>query len=56
LTDALDSLLKSSKLNAFLTDSEIFDCGEKKGFIGANIAIAKQDRLMKNYMEKIINN
>jgi UTP--glucose-1-phosphate uridylyltransferase len=56
LTDALDSLLKSSSLNAFLTDSEIFDCGEKKGFIGANIALAKQDSSMKKYMEKIINN
>lgn len=56
LTDALVSFLKSSKLNAFLTDSEIFDCGEKKGFIGANISLAKQDKFMKNYMEKIIKN
>lgn len=56
LTDALVSFLKSSKLNAFLTDSEIFDCGEKKGFIGANIALAKQDKFMKSYMEKIIKN
>ena len=32
LTDALDSLLKNFKLNAFLTNDDIFDCGEIKGF------------------------
>ena len=30
LTDALDNLLKNFKLNAFLTDDDIFDCGEIK--------------------------
>ena len=55
LTDALDSLLKNFKLNAFLTNDDIFDCGEVKGFIGANIAVASKDKNLKKYMENIIN-
>jgi UTP--glucose-1-phosphate uridylyltransferase len=55
LTDALDNLLKNTKLRAFLTDDDIFDCGEIKGFIGANVAIASKDRDLKRYMEDIIN-
>ena len=55
LTDALDNLLKNFKLNAFLTDDDIFDCGEIKGFIGANVAVASKDKDLKKYMEKIIN-
>lgn len=55
LTDALDNLLKNTKLRAFLTDDDIYDCGEIKGFIGANVAIASKDRDLKRYMEDIIN-
>ena len=55
LTDALDNLLKNTKLSAFLTDDDIFDCGEIKGFIGANVAVASKDKDLKKYMESIIN-
>ncbi len=31
-----------------------FDCGSKKGFIGANIAFAKKDSSMARYMKEIL--
>tara|TARA_B100002019_G_scaffold36598_1_gene30662 strand:+ start:5023 stop:5913 length:891 start_codon:yes stop_codon:yes gene_type:complete len=56
LTDALNELLKSSNLNldATLSNSEIFDCGSLKGFLGANIAAASKDKKMKNYLKNIL--
>ena len=57
LTDALDTFIKSNgKLEGLITCSKIFDCGSKKGFIGANIASALGDKEMKNYIIKILNN
>jgi UTP--glucose-1-phosphate uridylyltransferase len=43
LTDALDELLKRDGLNAFETDAEIFDCGNKQGFLSANLAVGMRD-------------
>ena len=46
LTDALDELLKLLKLdglNAFETDAGIFDCGNKQGFLSANLAVGMRD-------------
>ena len=54
LTDALDTLLVDKRLDAFLTDASIFDCGSSKGFIGANVALAIQDKEMLNYIKEII--
>lgn len=42
LTDALDMLLKEQPLEAFLSDAEVHDCGNKYGFVRANIAVAKR--------------
>ncbi len=39
LTDALDELLKMEGLNAFETDAGVFDCGNKRGFLSANLAV-----------------
>ena len=56
LTDALDKLVKNGKktIDAVLTNSEIFDCGSKKGFLGANIALASKDEVLKKYLKEII--
>lgn len=43
LTDALDEMLKIDKLNALETDAEIYDCGNKLGFLKANLAVAMRD-------------
>ena len=57
LTDALDSLVKNhpSALQAFLSNSDIFDCGSKKGFLGANLAMALKDKDMKQYIMEFFN-
>ncbi len=56
LTDAIKELLrkKNFKLEANLSNSRIFDCGSLKGFLGANIAVAAQDRKMKKYLKEIL--
>ncbi len=43
LTDALDELLKRDGLNAFETDAATFDCGNKQGFLSANLAVGMRD-------------
>ena len=43
LTDALDELLKLDGLNAFETDADIFDFGNKQGFLSANLAVGMRD-------------
>ncbi len=55
LTKALQDFIKDKgRLDGFITNSKIFDCGSKKGFIGANIASATQDKEMKKYILKIL--
>ena len=57
LTDALDELLKRDGLNAFETDADIFDCGNKQGFLSVNLAVGMRDpdtrRSIKALIEKI---
>ena len=56
LTDALDELLKFEGLNAFETDAGIFDCGNKQGFLSANLAVGMRDpgnrQVIKALIEK----
>ena len=56
LTDALDKLAYKGKnsINAVLSSSQVFDCGSKKGFLGANIAMASVDKDLKKYLKDII--
>ena len=54
LTDALDALLKIDDLNAFLTDASTFDCGNKQGFLGANLALGMRDEQTKKYLMELI--
>ena len=43
LTDALVKLLDTDGLNALETDAEIHDCGNKQGFLSANLAVGMRD-------------
>ena len=54
LTDALDELLKRDGLNAFETDAEIFDCGNKQGFLSANLAVGMRDPDTKQVIKALI--
>ena len=53
LTDALDSLLDTDGLNAFETDAEIHDCGNKQGFLSANLAVGMRDAETKKVIKKL---
>jgi UTP--glucose-1-phosphate uridylyltransferase len=54
LTDALDELLKLEGLNAFETDADIFDCGNKQGFLSANLAVGMRDPDTKQLIKALI--
>ena len=55
LTKALQDFIKDKgRLDGFVTNSKIFDCGSKKGFIGANIATAMRDKKLKKYILKFL--
>jgi len=54
LTDALDELLKFDGLNAFETDADIFDCGNKQGFLSANLAVGMRDPETKQVIKGLI--
>ena len=43
LTDALLKLQVKEGLNAILTDASIYDCGNKLGYLSANLAVGMQD-------------
>ena len=53
LTDALDSLLDTDGLNAFETDAEVHDCGNKQGFLSANLAVGMRDAETKTVIKKL---
>ena len=56
-SDALDELLKLDGLNAFETDAGIFDCGNKQGFLSANLAVGMRDpdtrRILKRLLKRV---
>ena len=54
LTDALDELLKSDGLNSFETDAGIHDCGNKQGFLSANLAVGMRDPETREEIKKLI--
>jgi UTP--glucose-1-phosphate uridylyltransferase len=53
LTDALDDILKTDGLNSFETDACIHDCGNKRGFISANLAMGMRDPIMREEIKKL---
>ena len=54
LTDALDALIKTGRLNAFETDAAIFDCGNQQGFLGANLAVGMRDAESRAYLASLL--
>ena len=53
LTDALDELLKTDGLNSFETDAGIHDCGNKQGFLSANLAVGMRDPETQEEISKL---
>ena len=53
LTDGLNKLLSFEGLNALKTDADIYDCGNKLGYLSANLAVGMRDL---NSRENIIKN
>ena len=43
LTDGLSKLLSLDGLNGLKTDADIYDCGNKLGFLSANLAVGMGD-------------
>ena len=54
LTDAIRSLIKDEEVLACLYRGEKFDCGSKKGFVHATIALALRDESISEDIKKII--
>ena len=53
LTDALDTLIETDGLHAFETDAATYDCGNKQGFLGANLAVGMRDKKIKDYLNHL---
>ncbi len=53
LTDALDELLKTDGLNSLETDADIHDCGNKQGFLSANLAVGMRDPETREEIKKL---
>ncbi len=56
LTDAIRKILIDEKIimEATFSNSEIYDCGSVKGFLGANIAMGKTNKEIKKYIKEIV--
>jgi len=55
LTDALNVLAEKGDLGAFKTDAATFDCGNKSGFLAANIAVGMRDEVTRAYVQSRFN-
>ena len=53
MTDALDELLKIDGLNSIETDAGIHDCGNKQGFLSANLAVGMRDPETREEIKKL---
>ena len=54
LTDAIKALLKEEDVYARTYEGEKYDCGSKKGFVHATIALALRDKSISKDVQKII--
>ena len=54
LTDAIKALLKEEDVYARTFEGEKYDCGSKKGFVHATIALALRDKSISKDVQKII--
>ena len=55
LTDALRKLLGFEGLNALKTDADVYDCGNKLGFLSANLAVGMRDPKSSAFIHKLFN-
>jgi UTP--glucose-1-phosphate uridylyltransferase len=55
LTDALSELLAKEGLNAVMTDADIFDCGNKLGYLTANLSMGMRDPKSRAEIHAFIN-
>ena len=54
MTDAIKSLLSEEKVYGELYEGQKFDCGSKKGYVHATIALALKDETLKEDIKNII--
>ena len=54
LTDAIKMMLESESVSACIYEGEKFDCGSKKGFVEATIAIALRDSEIRDDIKSFI--
>jgi UTP--glucose-1-phosphate uridylyltransferase len=54
LTDAIKMMLESESVSACIYEGEMFDCGSKKGFVEATIAIALRDPEIRDDIKSFI--
>ena len=55
LTDALSKLLGFEGLNALKTDIDVYDCGNKFGYLSANLAVVMRDPKSKVVINTLFN-
>ena len=55
LTDVLNKLLILEGLNALKTDADIYDCGNKLGYLSANLAIGMRDPKSRSAIHALFN-
>ena len=55
LTDAIENYVKDDKkVSAFLSEGQVFDCGDNAGYILANLEFAMKDPAMKTKIKNFI--
>ena len=50
----LDELLKRDRVNAFEIDAGILNCGNKQGFLSANLAVGMRDPMARQLIGALI--
>ena len=54
LTDAIRSLIPNETVHAFRFAGKRYDCGQKAGYVAANIACARRDKTFFKRIEKLL--
>ena len=55
LTDALSKPLNLEGLNGLKMDADVYDCGNKLGFLSANLAICMRNTKIKENINALFN-
>ena len=56
ITSAIDKFIDNTdiQIDAVLSYFRVYECGSKKGFLGANIAAAFKDKILNKYLKEEI--